>query len=215
MPAATAPARDSSESLSARLRNRLVGTAFAFVLVIPRLLHLRRSPRSWAAFRVLLGFAGAALVILPLGLWNSYLLAIVGLFMFIAAILLPPAYPDASAEDKARELGALVVVNGGRYQPGNGPPAPVRLYVGHENLWALDAHLQPVIVVPIPEIASAHAARFGNQWLLQIRWEDRNADFVYRGVFAEHLARVAESTIRGVMRPTQPVLPKRRAAGAS
>jgi hypothetical protein len=215
MPAATAPAHDSSESLSARLRNALVGTAFAFVLVIPRLLHLRRNPRSWAAFRVLLGIAGAALVILPLSLWNSYLLAIVGLFTFIAAILLPPAYPDTRAEDKARELGALVVVNGGRYQPGNGPSAPVRLYVGCENLWALDAHLQPLVVVPIREIASAHAERFENQWLLQIRWDDNRADFAYRGVFAEHLARVAESTIRGVIRPSLPVLSNRRAAGAS
>lgn len=214
MSAATAPAHDSAESIGTRLRNALVGTAFAFVLVIPRLLHLRHNPRSWAAFRVLLGFAGAALVILPLSFWNNYLLAIVGLSMFIAAILLPPAYPDSSAQDKAVELGALVVINGGRYQPGNAPSAQVRLYVGHENLWALDVHLQPLVVVPVAEIASAHAERFENQWLLQIRWHDRSADFAYRGVFAEHLARVAESTIRGVMRPSLPVVPKSRAAGA-
>src|SRR5215470_15827284 len=97
-----ASAHDSSERSTSRLRNALVGTVFACVLVIPRLFALRRSPRSWAAFRVLLGIAGAALVVLPLGLWNSYLLALLGLFMFIAAILLPPAYPDNSAEEKAR-----------------------------------------------------------------------------------------------------------------
>ena len=36
----------------------------------------------------------------------------------------------------------------------------------------------------------------------------------YGGIFGEHLARVAESTIRSVMRPALPVLPQRRAAGA-
>jgi hypothetical protein len=214
MKAATVPVHNATDSLSTRLRNALVGTAFAFVLVIPRLLHLRRNPRSWATFRVLLGIGGAALVILPLGLWNSYLLAVVGLFMFIAAILLPPALEDTSAQDKAVELGALVVVNGGRYQPGNAPAAPVRLYVGQEHLWALDAHLQPLVVIPISEIAAARAENTGGQWLLQVKWDDRSAEFAYRGVFAEHLARVAESTIRGVMKPTLPVLPRSRAASA-
>jgi len=214
MAATSAPAHDSSDTLSTRLRNVLVGTAFAFVLVIPRLLHLRRNPRSWMVFRVLLGFAGAALVVLPLGLWNSYLLGLVGLAMFIVAILLPPAHPDTSADDKAIELGALVVVNGGRYQPGNGPAAPVRLYIGHEHVWALDKSLQPLVVIPIAEIAAATAEKTGSQWLLHLRWEDRSAEFAYRGVFAEHLARVAESTVRGVMRPALPVITQRRAAGA-
>ena len=213
MPAATS-VHESSENLSTRLRNALVGTAFAFVLVIPRLLHLRRNPRSWAAFRTLLGIAGAALVVLPLGLWNSYLLAVVGLCMFITAILLPPAREDTAVEDKATELGALVVVNGGRYQPGNSVAAPVRLFVAQEQLWAIDAHLQPLVVIPIAEITSAKAEPTAGQWLLQIRWADRNAEFAYRGVFAEHLARVAESTVRGVMRPSLPVIPQRRAAGA-
>src|SRR5262249_4765963 len=214
MPATSTAAHDSSDTLSARLRNALVGTAFAFVLVIPRLLHLRRNPRSWAAFRTLLGIAGAAFVILPLSLWNSYLLAIVGLIMFITAILLPPAHPDTSAEDKAIELGALVVVNGGPYQPGNGPAAPVRLYVGHEHLWALDRTLQPLVVIPISEISAAKAEKSASQWLLHLQWHDRSAEFAYRGVFAEHLARVAESTVRGVMRPALPVITHRRAAGA-
>jgi hypothetical protein len=213
MPATTAPAHDSSDTLGARLRNALVGTAFAFVLVIPRLLHLRRNPGSWTAFRVLLGLAGAALVVLPLGLWNSYLLGVVGLAMFIAAILLPPAHPDTSAEDKAAELGALVVVNGGRYQPGNGPSAAVRLYVGQEHLWALDKNLQPLVVIPIATLSAAKAEKTASQWLLQLHWEDHSAEFTYRGVFAEHLARVAESTVRGVMRPVLPVI-QRRAAGA-
>jgi len=49
---------------------------------------------------------------------------------------------------------------------------------------------------------------------LRIAWAGHAAEFSYGGIFAEHLARVAESTIRSVMRPAFPVLPQRRAAGA-
>jgi hypothetical protein len=205
---------DSAESIGTRLRNAAVGAAFAAVLIIPKMLRLRRNPGSWAAFRILLGIAGAALVVLPLSLWNSYLFAIVGLAMFIAAILLPPARPDTSVEDKARDLGAFVVVNGGRYEPGNSPACSAQLFVGQEHLWALDSHLQPLVVIPVSEIASANAEEAAGQWVLCVRWNDLFAEFTYRGVFAEHLARVAESTIRGVMRPSLPVIPQRRAASA-
>ncbi|HEV3220272.1 MAG TPA: hypothetical protein VGZ48_10915, partial [Candidatus Acidoferrales bacterium] len=128
----TAPATAASqhEGTGARLRNLLIGAMFAAVLVIPKILRIRRNAQSWMAFRMFLGFAGAALVILPLSLWNSWLAAIAGLAMFLAAILLPPAEPRAIPDEKARELDALVIVNGGKYQPGNRAPAFVQLFVG-------------------------------------------------------------------------------------
>jgi hypothetical protein len=49
---------------------------------------------------------------------------------------------------------------------------------------------------------------------MRIRWAEHTADFHYRGIFAEHLARVAESTLRGVIHPPLPVLPQKRAATA-
>jgi hypothetical protein len=191
-----------------------MAAAFAVVLVIPKILSLRRNPSSWMVFRILLAIAGAAVVVLPLGLWNSYLLAVVGLAMFIAAILLPAPKPESASREKARQLGALVVVNGGRYQPGNGLACSTQLFVGRENIWALDSHLQPLLVVPVSEILSANAEAAGDAWFLRVRWDDHAAEFLYRGVFAEHLARVGESTLRSVMRPTLPVIPQRRAASA-
>jgi hypothetical protein len=202
------------ETFSARLRNAAMAAAFALVLVIPRILRLRRNQGSWMVFRILLGIAGAAFVILPLGLWNSYLLAVVGLAMFISAILLPPPTPDTSTEDKARQLGALVVVNGGRYQHGNTTACSTQLFVAPEHVWALDSDLQPLLVIPVTEMVSANAEESAGTWLLRVRWDDRSAEFFYRGVFAEHLARVAESTLRSVMRPSLPVIPQRRAASA-
>src|SRR5437899_375524 len=113
------PALTRPESLGKKLRNAAVGILFALVLLIPRILHLRRNPRSWRLFCILLGIAGAALVILPLGLGNNYAYALIGMVLFITAILLPPAKPVFNADEKARELGALVVVNGGQYRSQN------------------------------------------------------------------------------------------------
>ena len=217
MSTAPATAASANEGTIARVQNLLIGAIFAGVLLIPKLLRIRRNPQSWTAFRVLLGFSGAALVILPLSLWNSWLAAIAGLAMFLAAILLPPAESQLVADEKARELGALVIVNGGKYQTaGNVAPAPVQLFVGVENIWALDAHFEPLLVIPAAEITSANAiqAQKKNHWVLQVRWSDQSADFSYQGVFAEHLARVAQTTLGSVMPAPLPILPRSRAASA-
>ncbi|MFI5092939.1 MAG: hypothetical protein ACHQIK_05810 [Candidatus Acidiferrales bacterium] len=209
---ATAPSHHTGTA--ARLRNLAISALFAVVLLIPKLIRLRRNPQSWMAFRIVLGFAGAALVILPLSLWNSWLAAIAGLAMFLAAILLPPSNPYTLPDDKARELGALVILNGGKYQPGNAAPAAVQLFVGAQKIWALDSHLQPLLVIPAAEISSVHALQKKDRWILQVRWPDNAAEFSYLGIFAEHLARAAESTIGSVMHSPLPVLPRSRAASA-
>jgi hypothetical protein len=216
MSMAPATAASQHEGTGARLRNLVIGAMFAAVLLIPKLLRIRRNAQSWMAFRIFLGFAGAALVILPLSLWNSWLAAIAGLAMFLAAILLPPAEPRTIPDEKARELGALVIVNGGKYQPGNTAPAFVQLFVGAERIWALDPQFQPLLVIPAAEILSANViqAQAKNHWILQVRWSDNAAEFSYQGIFAEHFARVAESSLGGVMHSPLPILPRGRAASA-
>jgi len=102
----------------------LIGTLFALVLLIPKILHARRNPRSWMLFRIFLAVAGAALVIAPLGAWSSYAPAVLGLTMFISAILLPPAKPESKIDNTARALGVLVVVNGGKFKLGDASSSP-------------------------------------------------------------------------------------------
>src|SRR5580658_1574314 len=147
-------AQSQTETLAARLQKLAVGALFAGVLLVPKILNLRRDERSWTAFRILLGIAGAGFVILPLAFWNSWLAAIAGLVMFLTAALLPPALTIVTADDKARELGALVVVNGGKTRMSNSVSVPVRLLVGTENIWALDAHLQTRLIIPVAEVTS-------------------------------------------------------------
>src|SRR5271154_597481 len=201
-PAAKIP---GSKLAYTRLRNAAIVGLFAVALLIPKIIPLRRNEGPWFAFRIALAIVGASFVLLPLALWDSYLLSVVGLAMFIAAILLPSARPDTTADEKARELGALVVVNGGEYQPGNAAAASVQLYTGVENIWALDEHFQPLLVIPVRELQSARAENSAGAWYLRIAWADHSAEFSYRGIFAEHLARVAENTLRSVMRPALPV----------
>lgn len=214
MSTAPATAASQQERPNARLRNVFIGTLFALVLLIPKLLRVRHNAQSWLALRIFLGLAGAALVVLPLSLWNSWLAAPAGLIMFLAAILLPGAVSHLNPDEKARELGALIVINGGKYQSGNTASTPVQLFVGAEQIWALDAHFHPSLVIPVEQIASANVSQRKNRWLLQVRWAENVSEFSYQGVFAEHLARVAESTLAGVMRSPLPILAKTRAAGA-
>jgi hypothetical protein len=215
MSAVSSPAIAQPESFGKRLRHIVIGTLFALVLLIPKILHARRNPRSWMLFRVFLAITGAALVIVPLGAWSSYAPALIGLVMFIGAILLPPAKPESNADGKARELGALVVVNGGRFKLGEEASSfAAQLFVGADRISVRDSRLESFLEIPVSEIASAQAEESHSHWFLRVNWSNKTAVFAYQGVFAEHLARVAETTIRSVMRPALPVLPQRRAAGA-
>ncbi len=214
MSASSNPAFSQPESFGKRLRHLVVGVLFALVLLIPKILHMRRNPRSWMLFRTFLGIAGAALVVLPLGASSSYAPAIVGLAMFVAAILLPPAKSFTNAADKARELGALVVVNGGRFKSGDAASFPTELFVGAEYISVRDSRLESLLEIPVSEITAAQAKESHGRWFLRVNWGNKTAAFAYDGVFAEHLALVAETTIRSVMRPALPVLPQRRAVGA-
>jgi len=214
MSAVSNPALAQQESFLKRLRHVAIGVLFALVLLIPKILHARRNARSWMLFRIFLGVAGAAMVILPLGTWSSYAPAVIGLLLFVSAILLPPAKPVTNVDDKARELGALVVVNGGRFKLGGAASFAAQLFVGAEHVSVRDSGLQSFLEIPVSEITSAQARESHGRWFLDINWGNQIAAFAYDGVFAEHLARVAETTIRSVMRPALPVLPQRRAAGA-
>lgn len=213
MNATASPVVSPEVGVGTRLRNFLIGSAFALVLLVPKLLRLRHNAQTWMAFRILLAVGGASLVIVPLSFATSWFAAILGLMMFLAAILLPPAKLDNRAAERAKELGALVIVNGGHYESTD-TPVPVQLFVTSNGILALDSGLQPVSQIPIAAISSVNAAETRGRWILRVRWMDQTADFAYDGIFAEHLARVAESTIRGVMRAPLPVLQQHRAAGA-
>lgn len=197
-----------------RLRGFLGAALFFALRRFPRLLQLHRNESSWALFRVALACFGAALVVLPLSLWNGWMTAIFGLILFVMAILLPPAETESSTDRKARELGAQTVVSGGEYQPGNAPAATVRLFISPEHIWALDSQFHPLVVVPVGEISRMRVEPAPSGWLLQVRWGDHKAEFSYQGVFAERFARLAEESIVATNPSAASIVRKQRAAGA-
>jgi hypothetical protein len=215
MSSSPSPNQSQPRRSGSALRNILLGALFALVLLVPKIIHLRRNPRLWVFFRIFFGIAGAALVLAPLVSGNNYVLPIVGLVMFVSAILLPSATPQTTADEKSRELGALVVVNGGRYRPTDSSSSvAVQLFVSTERISVLDAHFHSLLEIPAGEIASARAEQAEKGWLLEVAWSTHVEEFSYRGVFAERLARVAETTLHSVIRPALPVIPQRRAASA-
>jgi hypothetical protein len=214
MSTAQVTAVSQHERTVVRLRNFATGSLFALVLLIPRLLRIRQNPGSWFAFRMILGFAGAALVVLPLSLWNSWLVAPLGLCMFLASILLPPAKPHLNVDEKAEGLGALIVVNGGLFPAGKTDSTPVQLFIGPDHIWALDSNLEHILAIPTAELTSAEISPLNKDWLLQIRWSNNLAEFSYQGIFAQHLAQVAQTTLAPFVPAILPILQKSRAATA-
>jgi len=197
-----------------RLRNFVGAAAFLFIQRSPKLLQLHRNEKSWTLFRIALGIFGAALVVLPLSLWQGWLTAIFGLLLFVASILLPPAETESATDLKARELGAQTVVGGGEYRHGAAAPAPTQLFLSPQNVWALDKNFRAVLVIPTRDIKAILVESAGDNWLLHIRWGDQRAQFSYSGFFAERFARLAQDSIRSFVAPPASAAAKRRSAGA-
>lgn len=113
----TAIASTSDDNLFHRAKAFFGVALFLIIHRSPRLLQLHRNEKSWTLFRIALACFGAALVVLPLGLWNGWITAIFGLLLFVVAILLPPAELESGTDRKARELGAQTVVSGESTRP--------------------------------------------------------------------------------------------------
>ncbi len=196
----TPPQGVKQESWPDRARQAALLFLFAFVLLIPKMLSLRHSQQAWNAVRVFVALVGAALVVVPLGWTSSWIVAVVGLVIFLLALLSPSPRPEKSAQAwidrQARELGALIVVNGGRFHQPEGEGVPAQLFVAPERVLAFGPHQQPLVEIPFGAVSSIRAAKANGGWRLQILWSQNAAEFFYSGFFAEHLARVAENTLR-------------------
>jgi len=203
-----------NENLLHRIKGAFGAAIFMFIQRSPRMVRLHRNEQSWTLLRIAMGCFGAALVVLPLSLWHGYFTALVGLSLFVVSILLPPAELESATDRKARELGATTVVSGGEYQPGNAEARQVQLFVSPSHTWAMNKHLEPLVVITTAEIAGLDVTPIADHWSLIVRWGDHKAEFVYRGIFAERFARLAEESLRQASASTQAVPKKSLAAKA-
>jgi hypothetical protein len=204
-----------AENLLQRVKNGFGEVFFALIQHSPKLLALHRNEKAWTLFRFVLGCFGAALVVLPLSLWKGYITALFGLAAFVVSILLPPAELESDTDRKAHELGAHTVVSGGEYQAPDGRPAEVQLFISPVHVWAMDKNLEPRVVITTGEISTLRLeASMDDDWVLTVRWNVHRADFIFKGIFAERYARLAEESLRQASSTLQPTPGKRRAASA-
>src|SRR5271166_6439841 len=203
------------ENLLQRIKGACGAALFLVIQSSPKILNLYRNEQSWTLFRFALGCFGAALVVLPLSLWHGYFTAVFGLLFFVLSILLPPAELESATDRKARELGAQTVVSGGDYLPGNAMPVAVQLFISSSQIWALDKNYEPVVVITTGEISSLDVEPADGYCLLRVSWGAHKSEFIYKGIFAQRFARLAEESLRQANFATLPKPKKQRAAGAS
>src|SRR5271156_3050515 len=200
------------ENLLQRIKGACGTALFLLIQRSPKFLKLYRNEQSWTLFRFALGCFGAALVILPIGLWHGYFTAVFGLLFFVLSILLPPAELESATDRKARELGAQTVVSGGEYQLASSS-LPVQFFISPSHTWAMNKNYDPLVVITTGEIATVDVLPRENHWMLVVRWGEHKAEFCYKGIFAERFARLAEESLRQASMASQPPSVRRRAAG--
>ena len=167
---------------------------------ISDLLHPRRNQHSWFVFRLALGFLGAALVLLPLALPQSWIAAIFGLAFFLTAILLPPvlsSHASRAENEKPSVPLPRLVLHGAEFCCG-GTAIPVELYVSEEQVLAMKSDLQPAIAIPTAELTSVFLQRSEKSWLLFLIWFGKETAFVFHGHAAERHAKKAEAAIHNL-----------------
>ncbi len=193
----------------------LVSAAFRTSQTFPQILALRASPRLWQAFRIFLGIAGAALIVLPLGIWNAWLFAPVGLIFFMLAVLLPPVTGSPHLAGVVKQLHAYASLDGGKFSSPE-ETSEIRLLLAKDRIWALNEKLQPVFIIPVAEFDSLNLAESDGTWLMELGWGQNRAALSFDGIFAERRAHLAFSALNRIVRVSVAAAekPKARAAGA-
>jgi hypothetical protein len=202
------------------LKKAVLSVLFAAILVIPSIRRLRRKIWEWSAVRILVAVLGCLLG------WrykhaNGGIVDLVAGAALMAFGLLVRAKPEAKSVDaQAQELDALVVLNGGAFIPAGSerPSRLVNIFVNPDRLFVVDEQGHTLDEIPLvrvrelavrPVLVADESEAEAQTWDLAITWESkdmRTARFRYDGFFAEHLARVGETTVRNVLRRELPVL---------
>jgi hypothetical protein len=201
---------DSTNSLAraglARLRRGALWVIFTVVLLIPKLNRWRRRRRAWNIVRIILGTAGAAVFALGEARGLGFGVPLAGGVMLVIALAFGAERSGLSVDARAKELGALIVVEGGRYTDDAGKAQRVKLFIGPDRLWAVDADLCVLLEIPTGQIGNLYVAADDGGWSLRVEWQQCVTEFTYQGAFAEHFARVAEATVRSRLHRELPVL---------
>jgi hypothetical protein len=175
--------------------------------MIPKVNRLRRRRRAWIFIRILVAIAGTAILVFGLARGHGFALIFVGALMLLFGLLLSTERPEISIDARAKELGALITVDGGRYIDAAGNRHRTKLFVGPDRLWALDSALHVLLEIPLTQVRTLVVEPSGTNWSFRLDGQLMKAEFIYEGSFAQHLAGVAEATVRSRLNRELQVLP--------
>jgi len=133
-------------------------------------------------------------------------LIFVGALMLLVGLLLNAERSEISIDARAKELGALITVDGGHYVDAAGNRHRSKLLVGPDRLWALDSALHVLLEIPLMQVRTLVVEPSGTGWSFRVDDEKTKVEFIYEGSFAQHLADVAEATVRSRLNRELPVL---------
>ena len=189
-----------------RLRRAVLWLIFGSILMIPKINRLRRHRRAWNFGRSFAGLVGVAMIAIGAAEQHKFAIVALGALALLLALLLAPERPKRSVDARARELGALVVVDGGVYKSDADAPNRAKLFIGADRLWVLNSALAVLSEIPLQQLRELKVEPAGADWKLRLDCGQSAAEFLYRGDFAEHLARVADEILRSRLRRELPVL---------
>jgi hypothetical protein len=174
--------------------------------MIPKINRLRRHRRAWNCGRFLAGLAGVSMIAIGAAGQHKFAIVALGALALLLAMLLVPERPKRFVDARARELGALVVVDGGLYNSDGEAPHRAKLFIGADRLWVLSSTLAVLSEIPLQQLRELIVEPAGADWKLRLDCGQSAAEFLYQGNFAEHLARVADETLRSQLHRELPVL---------
>jgi hypothetical protein len=137
------------------------------------------------------------------------------LVLFAFSLLVRAKPEEESVDALTRELNALIVLNGGLVQPSPNSTTlqQAQIFVQTDQLIVVGPRDRRLLEIPFAQVRSLAAHPVANgaaeSWEVEINWvaEDPcSTTFHYDGAFAEHLARVTESTLRSQWKKELPVI---------
>ncbi len=206
------------QSFGQRAKQAGLFLLFGTILFIPRIRRLRRRVWAWTCVRLAVALCGGCLV------WRyaragAGSVSLAGGLLLLAFGLLVRAKPLVkSADALTQELGALVVLNGGTFrQSRDSLPVPLaQIFVRSDQIFVVGARESILLEIPLSKVRRLAVAPVKNglgagqePWEVEIHWQAEvpsTATFHYDGAFAEHLARVTESTLRSQWKKELPVI---------
>jgi hypothetical protein len=193
---------------------------FGTILLIPRLRRLRRRVWSWTCVRLALATCGGWLVWRFVQGRPGAVTLVLGLLLMGIALLVRAQPPRKSVDALAIERHALIVLHGGIYRGPTAatPVSKAQIFVHPDRIIVLGPRERPLLDIPWSQVQNLAAhpvnrqnGRGAESWEVEILWMAEAcgaATFQYEGAFAEHLARVAEATLRSQWKRDLPVLPR-------